>query len=177
MSARTYRLLNLLLLGALFAGSMMVYPTLPERFPRHFGASGQPDAWSERSVLSWLALPLVAAGIALLLEGVTRLSGSNPRMWNVPDKPRFLALTPAEQAPIIARLRNFVGFVAVTSTVLMMVVQAGIYFAATRRGNGMPVFVFAGIFIHLLVLAVGALQMNGQVGTMIRDAHRRRAAP
>lgn len=176
MSARTYRLLNLLLLGALFAGSMMVYPSLPARFPRHFDASGRPDAWQERSVLSWLMLPLIAAGTATLLEMAARWSTANPSLWNVPDKPRFLALTPAEQAPIVALLRDFIGFVGVMTTTLMMIVQATVYIAARTPGNGMPAYLFAAIGIIIMVILAGALRMNARVGPMIRDAHRRRTA-
>ena len=49
------------------------WPGLPERIPTHFGASGQPDAWSAKSFASVFALPLtnvvmgvVVAGFALL---------------------------------------------------------------------------------------------------------------
>jgi uncharacterized membrane protein len=176
VSAQTYRLLNLLLLGALFAGSLMVYPGVPERFPVHFGFSGQPNAWAARSLLSWLALPLVAAGVALLLEGMSRLSVSRPQLWNVPDKSRFLALTPAERAPIVHRLQRFMGLVAVMTTVLLGVVQASIYHAATGRTPSLPGYVLPAAGINLVVIVTLALRMNARVATLIRDAHRRRAA-
>lgn len=176
MSTQTYRLLNLLLLGALFAGSLMVYPRLPERIPMHFDLSGQPDAWERRSLAAWLMLPVIAAGTALLLEVASRVSVRNPQLWNVPDKPRFLALTPEERAPIIHRLQNFMGLVGVTVTVVMMMVQASVYLAAMEPAPRLPGYALAAIVLPMGVLLVAGLRLNRSIATLIRDAHARRAA-
>jgi uncharacterized membrane protein len=176
MSAATYRLLNLLLLGAMFAGSMMVYPSLPERFPRHFGLSGQPDAWMKRSVLSWLMLPLVAAAMAALLNLAARASARNPSLWNVPDKKRFLALTEAERAPIHRHLEDFMALVGLVSTALLMVVQASIYDAATSPTPTVPRYLFAAVAVHLIVLLVAGRRLNTRVAARIADAYRQRPA-
>jgi uncharacterized membrane protein len=172
MNTGTCRLLNLLLLGTFYAGSAMVYPTLPERIPMHFDLSGRPDRWEARSFLSWFALPLIATAVAGFLELASRSSERHPQLWNVPDKRRFLALDPAARAPIIAHLRDFMAMVGMMSTALMMLVQLSIYRFATGHGSGLPVFVFAGTGIFLLVLLSAALRMNARVRTMIRDAHR-----
>jgi uncharacterized membrane protein len=171
MNAGFYRLLNLLLLGAFFAGSAMVYPTLPERIPMHFGLSGRPDRWEARSFLSWFALPLIAAAVAGFLELASRYSVRHPQLWNVPDKRRFLELDPEARAPIIAHLQDFMAMVGMMSTALMMLVQFSIYRFATGHGSGLPVYLFAGTGLFLLVLLSAALRMNARVGTMIRDAH------
>lgn len=176
MSTQTYRLLNLLLLGALFAGSMMVYPRLPERIPMHFDLSGQPDVWEERSLAAWLMLPVIAAGTALLLEAASRISVGTPQLWNVPDKPRFLALTPEERAPIIHRLQNFMALVGVTVTVVMMMVQASVYLAAIQPVPRMPVYTLAPIMLLMGALLVAGLRLNRGIAALIRDAHGRRAA-
>ena len=172
MNAGVYRLLNLLLLGAFYAGSAMVYPTLPERIPMHFDLSGRPDRWEDRSFLSWFALPLIATAVAGFLELVSRYSVRHPHLWNVPDKRRFLELDPAGRAPITAQLQDFVAMVGMMGTALVMLVQFSIYRFATGHGSGLPVYVFAGIGIFLLVLLVAALRMNARVGAMIREAHR-----
>lgn len=176
MSTQTYRLLNLLLLAALFAGSMMVYPHLPRRFPIHFGVSGQPDGWATRSPLSWLMIPLVAAGTVLLLEVASRISVRNPHLWNVPDKPRFLTLTAEERAPIIHRLQNFMGLVGVMTTALMGVVQASIYHAATGRTPDLPAYFLPALVMYMVIVLGAALRLNRGIATLIRDAHGRRAA-
>lgn len=175
MSTQTYRLLNLLLLGALFAGSMMVYPDIPQRFPIHFGASGQPDGWATRSPLSWLMVPLIAAGSVLLLEAASRISVRNPQLWNVPQKSRFLALTPNERAPIIHRLQRFMALVGVMTTGLMAVVQASIYHAATGRAPGLPAYFLPALVVYMAIVLGAALRMNRTVAALTRDAHDRRA--
>lgn len=155
---------------------MMVYPRLPQRFPIHFGISGQPDGWATRSLLSWLALPLVAAGVALLLEVLSRLSASRPELWNVPEKARFLALTPDERAPIVHRLQRFMGLVGVMTTALMAVVQASIYHAATGRAPGLPAYFLPALVMYMAIVLGAALRMNRRIATLIRDAYGRRAA-
>lgn len=172
MNAGTYRLLNLLLLAAFYAGSAMLYPTLPDRIPMHFDLSGRPDRWADRSFLSWFALPLIATAVAGFLELASRYSVRHPQLWNVPDKRRFLELDPAARAPIIARLQDFMAMTGVMGTAVVMLVQFSIYHSATGRGSGMQAYVAAGIGIFLLVLLSSALRMNARVGTMIRDAHR-----
>ena len=177
MSVRTYRLLNLLLLAALVAGSIAVYPTLPERIPRHFGISGQPDAWMQRSLLGWLLLPLLAVGIAGLQAAIVRASLRNPALWNVPDKPRFLALTPAERAPIVERLQAFMGLVGVMTTMVLTVVQASVYAASMRRPPELQGLVTAAVPGLVAVILVAGLRMNARIRTLIREAHSRRATP
>lgn len=172
MNAGTYRLLNLLLLGAFHAGSAMAYPTLPGRIPIHFDLWGRPDRWADRSFLSWFGLPLIATALAGFLELASRYSARHPQLWNVPDKRRFLELDPAARAPIIARLREFLAMTGVMGTALVMLVQFSIYHSATGRGSGMQGYVAAGIGIFLLVLLASALRMNARVGAMIREAHR-----
>lgn len=177
MSAATHRLLNLLLLGALFAGSMMVYPTLPERIPRHFDLSGQPDGWMRRSVLSWLLLPVIAAAVAGLLEAMTRASARNPSLWNVPDKKRFLALTPAEQEPVVRLLRDYMGMVGTASIALLMLVQVSVYDSATRPTPAIAPYVMVAVGLHVSILLAAGWRMNRRIAALVDDAYRRRAAP
>src|SRR5688572_30642422 len=103
MSTQRYRLLNAVLLLALFAGSAWAYPRLPERIPVHFGLTGEPDAWAVRSAGSWFMLPAIAAVLVLVMHALSVYGSAHPETWNLPDKRRFLALSPADQAPIIAR--------------------------------------------------------------------------
>lgn len=176
MSASTCRLLNLLMLGAMFAGSMMVYPTLPERFPIHFDLSGRPDAWMTRSVFAWLLLPILATAMAGLMEVMSRTSVGNPSLWNVPDKKRFLALTPAEQAPIVRRLRDYLAMVGTASTALLMLVQASVYDAATSPEPRLSTYVMAGVGLFVVILLIASLRMNRRVAALIEHAYRQRAA-
>ncbi|HEX2079005.1 MAG TPA: hypothetical protein VHG08_14880 [Longimicrobium sp.] len=142
----------------------------------HFDVAGRPDRWEDRSFLSWFALPLIATAVAGFLELASRYSVRHPQLWNVPDRRRFLELDPAARAPIVAQLQDFMAMTGMMGTALVMLVQFSIYRYATGHGSGLPVYVFAGTGIFLLVLLSSALRMNARVGTMIRDAHRRAGA-
>lgn len=173
MSIQRYRLLNLVLLAALFAGSAWAYPRLPARIPMHFDFAGRPDRWEARSPISWFLLPAIGLVLALMLQVLAAYSGGNPELWNLPEKRKFLALHPAEQAPIIARMQAFTARVGVITTVLFGFIQAGIYAAATGREAWLPLWVSAGIAGMVLVIGVGAVRLNGVVGRMVREAHAR----
>jgi uncharacterized membrane protein len=176
MTTRHYRLLNGILLLGLIAGSAWAYPRLPARIPTHFGLSGRPDAWAARSPGSWFLLPAVAAGTSLMLYAISRYAESHPETWNVPDKRRFLALDASARAPIAVRMQAFVAQVGAVITVLLSVLQAGSYQAATGQARGLPLWATAAIGAALLVMLAGAMRMNTSVQRMIADAERRAAS-
>lgn len=51
------------------------YNLLPDRVPYHFGPSGEPDEWRQKSWSSLLLLPLIQAGTYLLFAVITFISG------------------------------------------------------------------------------------------------------
>lgn len=176
MSTQRYRLLNAILLAALFAGSVWAYPRLPERIPVHFGLTGEPDAWAMRSAGSWFMLPALAAALALLMHVLSAYGSGHPETWNLPDKRRFLALSRAEQAPIVARMQNFIARTGCVLTALFGMIQTGIWFASTGSEQWLPLWVTAGIAGSVLIIVAGALRLNGVVGRMVREAHTRAVA-
>ena len=173
MTTRSYRLLNAILVLALFAGAAWAYPRLPERIPMHFDLSGQPDAWAGRSIASWFMLPAITAALALMMHAVSAFGASNPHLWNLPDKRLFLRLPRPEQAPIIARMQRFIAMISVVLTVLMGAIQAGIYRTSTGTTETLPVWTLGCTFASLLVIGVAAYRLNGEVGRMVREAHGR----
>ncbi|HEX6909097.1 MAG TPA: DUF1648 domain-containing protein [Longimicrobium sp.] len=169
MSIHRARLLNAVLLLALFAGSAWAYPRLPERIPIHFDLTGQPDGWASRST-GWFLLPVIALALAAFLHAVAAYSANHPETWNVPDKRRFLALDPQARAPITAKLRAFVAWVGVVVTAMMCVIQAAVFRAATGASRGLPPWAMAAIVASVLVMVAGGLRLNRVVGRMIREA-------
>jgi uncharacterized membrane protein len=176
MAMRRYRLLNTLVLLALWAGSIWAYPRLPARIPLHFDLAGNPDGWSARSPGSWFLLPIVTTMTWAMMQLIASHAGGNPDLWNMPDKRRFLALDRARQAPIITRMQEFISIVGIVVTALMALVQAGVYQAATGRARGLPLFATGGIVAALLVLAVLAVRLNAEVRRMVREAEERSTA-
>ena len=65
----------LLIVGAAFIASAVVYPRLPETMPTHFDMSGQPNGWSSRLFGAWI-MPL----FLLFMWGLVRvLPAIDPR--------------------------------------------------------------------------------------------------
>lgn len=57
--------LGILLVTA--AVSLAMYPALPERIVTHWNGAMQPDAWGDKSLLTVLAMPLIALAVVLLM--------------------------------------------------------------------------------------------------------------
>lgn len=172
MSEKPLRLAALGLLAALYAGSAAAYPRLPARIPIHFDLAGKPDGWVGTSLLSWFLLPLIATAMAGFLFVMGRVSEYRPELWNVPEKPRFLALPAEARAPIAARLRAFMALMAVVITAVLGTIQVEVFLSAT--GRAAPPWLMTGATV-LMVLAIGvaAVRMNGRVAAEIREAHQR----
>lgn len=77
---RLLRVLALLGVVLLLAGTVWVWPRLPEVVPIHFGASGRPDGWGERVWL--LLLPTLGVGLYALFGAILNLLP--PQMYNLP---------------------------------------------------------------------------------------------
>jgi uncharacterized membrane protein len=80
------------------------YDQMPERIPIHFGASGEPDAWADKSWGIVLLLPLILAGIYV---GTTALavylaSVKDPKKLISASKQQLEKIT-AERAESIRR--------------------------------------------------------------------------
>lgn len=57
----------------LLARTAEAWPRIPERVPIHFGASGLPDGWAEKSVASVFLVPILALVMAVVLGAATAL--------------------------------------------------------------------------------------------------------
>ena len=57
----------LLILAGCFAYGATIYDSLPDTVPTHWGGSGQPDAWAEKSFGSVFLPLLIGAGLILFL--------------------------------------------------------------------------------------------------------------
>jgi hypothetical protein len=57
------------------------YPTLPARFPAHFGITGRPDRWGSRRMV-WF-MPAVGTAIYVLNRVVLDLAAGDPRQPGV----------------------------------------------------------------------------------------------
>lgn len=173
MEVRSVYQLQLLLLVLYFAAAALLWPTLPERVPIHFDFAGRPTTWARTSMLSWFGLPLLAAAMTLFLYGMGRVSDRAPELWNVPEKKRFLALSPAARAPIVAYLSRFMAWSAVMVSLTFIGIHVGVYQTAMGRSTGLSwqshLFGLAPIGVLLLL----ALRIAHNAGEQIRQASER----
>lgn len=172
MTEKPLRLAALGLLAALYAGSAAAYPRLPERIPIHFDLAGNPDGWASTSLLSWFLLPLIATAMAGFLFVIGRVSEYRPELWNIPEKPRFLALPAEARGPIAARLRAFMALMAVVITALLSTIQVEVFLTATGRA-ATPWIMTGATVLMLLGIGVAAVRMSRRVAVEIREAHQR----
>ena len=161
--------INAALVALHAAIAILVLPSVPERIPLHFGLSGQPDRWADGDPVTWLLLPMVSAFTAFVIWGSTRLALRQPHLWNVPDRDRFLRMTPQERAPVIDSLLRFLGWTALAVTALFAVLHVGVYRVAVGNATGLD-----GVDWVILALVIGilaaALVLNRRIRRRIRKA-------
>lgn len=170
MRARWLHIANAVLLIALFAFSFAVYPDLPERIPLHFGPDGQADRWGDRTLVSWLLLPLIGAGTVALLYGVMAWCRRRPDLLNVPDKKTLLSLPREQQVWVIDGVANSLYATATGILVMFGLLHYGAWRVAHGLDGGQQMM--AGLLIGLIAVPVISLSALVVVQRRI-DAARR----
>jgi len=134
---------------------------LPDRVPTHFGAAGDPDAWSTRAgAVTFLAL--FTAGVAAMFAGLVRWTGRLPLAWvNVPDKQRWVDA--GLEAELRRRVRADLLVFGAEANVLVLSVTAAVVQAARSASGDLPGWWFVVFGAWLLatithVVVVGAVR-------------------
>ena len=131
------------LLGLAYAAAS--YPALPERIPTHFGITGTPDAWSEKSFASVLLLPVMGVIQGLGLGLMCFLVAHAKRAVRLGDGGASLH---AQHAFRRAMTRFVCGITALTSLLLLL---ATVFSIRTGLGqsSGIPwaVLGLAGVLV------------------------------
>jgi len=151
------RSLNVLLIAAFFIACALLWNDLPARIPTHFTFSGTPDAWSEKSFWTWFGLPTIALVLAVFMYFMGRWIHRSPRLVNLPNKKRFLQLSPEGQRQVLGTVTAFLDGVSVTVTLLMGLIQIDVYRAA-QGAQGSIVSAIAVVAMSV-ALTVGAIVM------------------
>ena len=93
------------------------YPLLPDRVASHFGASGKPDAWSDKNTFMTIYLGAVAFSAALFALIGPVLRRTPDSLINLPHKHYWLA--PERRAETMDLLsRRFLWFASATLLLL-----------------------------------------------------------
>lgn len=111
-------LVFIILLALCLAHAVYYYPHLPDRVASHFGASGQPDAWSGKETFMKIYLGVVAF-IAILFPGMGFIFRKTPAsLINLPNKDYWLS-PERKQETIDVLSRQFLWFGSATLLLLL----------------------------------------------------------
>lgn len=166
MMNRLAHMINGILLAGLVVGSIAVYDNLPAQIPVHMGLDGKVDGWEARTLLSWLSLPLVAAGMTVLLYIIARLMDRYPHLVNLPGRERFRELSPERRDAVMRVLRAGLYRTAAAQLAMFILIQMGIYQAAT--GDTAGGYLLAALLIGLAGIPCIALVLVIKVDATVR---------
>jgi uncharacterized membrane protein len=154
------RLIPWLLLLALVAFSALTYDTLPEQIPQHLDFSGDVTRAAAKSPQRWAMLPLIAAVTLALVQAISHVLPRNPALFNFPGKHKLLALPAAYQAPVVAKLQDFLAITSIVTVLVMCGAQWLLWRAAlghSTSGASMLVLVFPVVLLAALLLHLSAI--------------------
>jgi len=144
---RFFDSVNVGLMAAMLAFAVWTWPDLPHRIPTHFGIDGRPDAWGDRTVLSWFGIPLIAVTLTLAMYWFRALMPRHPTWVNLPDRRRLSDLPKAARRPVLELMSGFMALVQTHLLVIFAIIQLASYRTALGGDS-------QGAMILVLLLAV-----------------------
>ena len=163
--------LALLLLAALWLCSVVAWPDLPERIPLHFGVSGLPDRWGEKSILNWFLLPLIGTGTVLMAYGVRWLMVRFPKSTNMPNKEQYLKLGPEARRAVHDEIEALMHMISVSTLLVFSLLQLAIF--RNANGQSMQAVMMTGLVLWLAVVPILCTWMIVRVHRSVGAAYRR----
>lgn len=110
--------------------ALAIYPSLPAQIPGGLTASGAPRGMQPTSLVSWLLLWGIAAGVFAMMQVISSRLGEQPELFNFSEKQRLLALPKPFQASVVAAMRQFMHTVGALTGSLLFVVQVALWRSA-----------------------------------------------
>lgn len=155
--------LNLLLLSLLIGLSILVYDSLPQEIPVHYGADGTPDRFTSTSWLSWMVLPLIALALTCLMEFISRILPRVPDQLNVPQQKKYQALPLADKLIVISGQQDLLAQITLGMNVMFVALQYGAYQVSMGLEDTLPwwaVGCILGFVVFTMVVAIRAIQQR-----------------
>lgn len=152
--------------AALIGRTIRWYPLLPEQIPIHFGGDGRPDRWVSAHWVVWLLLPLMALALSItimyLAKWVPKLAEGSPASVNVPDKNRFVQLSPPARMQVLLPTATYLRWVGLLLILLFTYIVEGTARVAVGQMDKLPLW-------PVLLFLAGVL---GALPLMIRATKR-----
>lgn len=164
---RRLALLPATALVILWALALWLWPTLPERIPLHFDATGAPDRFGARTAWNWFLLP----GIATVLVGlfafalppwIVSLARGNSPYLSVPRKADFERLDPPARVRAVGPVIDMLQVIAAELALLFAVILYGSAQVAKEAWPGLPTAMVLGAFGVLLATVLLWLPLSGR---------------
>jgi len=143
--------LNIGLLFFIWVISVAAYGALPEKIPVHFGFSGQPDAWAQKSIHTFFLLPAINVVMVVMLIWIR----SFPRLYNFPQKNEVRSWPEEKRQPVYDFLGDMTLAIALILNIMFCVIQTMIIEAAkTAYLPPSRMWLIFGIVLTLVPLMV-----------------------
>jgi uncharacterized membrane protein len=158
----TFRLNSLLFL--VFIGlAIFLWPSMPDRYPVHFGVSGDPTRWAEGPGM-WILLVAVCTisfAKAHLFQHFLFMD-PNSTLLNVPYKQLFQKLPTERKIPVVRRVNRLLGLVNTGMLLLFICTLLLTYHTAHNPGSIVAVLANrALLLIVVLILVVPVVESLG----------------
>jgi hypothetical protein len=115
-------------------------------------------------------LPAIAVLSLLIMEASVRVSMRYPKLWNVPEKARFLAMSEAQREPVYHELRVVMDTIATGVILLVAGVHFTLFTVATRHSSRAPYMIFFFAFLFTIGSVLYALISNARIKHIILSA-------
>jgi hypothetical protein len=145
------------------------YEELPARMPTHFGFSGAPDAWREKSLATVMLMPAMVLVLGIGLGGTVWLVAHAKRGLRRADRGASLAA----QMRFRTAMTRFLCGVSLLTTVMLTVMSFSIVDVALGRSTGLgwlPMALTGVLFLYAIGGTVYLAFRYGQGGSRLERA-------
>ncbi|MCL2343995.1 MAG: DUF1648 domain-containing protein [Firmicutes bacterium] len=162
---------SVILVLAMVIWTIAIYPSVPDRIATHWGMNMQPDAWTDKNMLSLLIFPLSALALTVIIAGANILI-YRQRLQISAEHP---ALSFAQHRAYRRMMSHALGFMTLCFTLMFVLMQPVTLniFAASAAYLPIVVGVTCGLgIIPVLYVSVRAGQSGCKLNPAIseRDA-------
>ncbi len=167
---KLYDLANLILLVLISNTVYTAYPKLGPRIPAHFDLAGNPDRWSGKEGLIWLAAMAWGLTIVFYLLGHNmRRLNRNPRSLNIPYKEKFLKLPEEKQSIYWELIKEFLaGLTAGTNLLWYLLIRGTLRIVTGETGTLSFQALLPGLTVMILMFIVYLKRIYSVPGKLVR---------
>ncbi|RIH87227.1 hypothetical protein Mlute_01042 [Meiothermus luteus] len=155
-----WRLVWVGLLGV-WVFAALLYGSLPERIPRHFGLDGAVTGWDPKGAF-WF-LPVAASLVVLLPYFLLHLALKGRNSLSLPHRATFEALPSDGQERVLQRLSGWVAGLSLVALLLFAQLQYEVHQVATGQVQKLG----AGVWVALLGLGWCLVWMRLDLGRAV----------